>query len=253
MSDATDVNRVKLCESDILESKKINQSKLNDLQERYNIEKKNLDQQQKETKILENKLKDQQKLYNQVSNYYETHCGDNPNIRQRFVRHISKYMPTQVYNSTSLQKARGIAEKQGKKLDLIKYVDLKKGVIYYVVVPLDERNDEKRHIQEVAFVKLSEKQAETTDGTKTFNIYDDDGKLKYSVEPGYAQSPGDSWVIMTVPLPESYFFVNADNLLSSQVGGNKRKKHSSNKLSKRRVKTKSRRRNNLSHRRKQQR
>ena len=40
MSDATDVNRVKLCESDILKSKERNQFKLNDLQERYNIEKK---------------------------------------------------------------------------------------------------------------------------------------------------------------------------------------------------------------------
>ena len=169
-------------------------------------------------------------------------------MAQKIKRFGMKY--PNIYNSDSLQVARNIAEKQGEKLVLTDYEDLKQGVIYYVVVPVDER-EVKRPIDEVAFVRLSEKQAKTADGTKTFNIYDADGKLIMKYTEGPSQAPGGLYEVKTVTLPNSYYFVDADTLLSApQSAGNKRKKHSSNKLSKRRVKTKSRRRNNISHRRK---
>lgn len=193
-------------------------------------------------------LKKTQAELKKKNELYNTYCSDNPTTGQKFKRILMKY--PNIYNSDSLQVARNIAEKQGEKLVLTDYEDLKQGVIYYVVVPVDER-EVKRPIDEVAFVRLSEKQAKTADGTKTFNIYDADGKLIMKYE-GYMD--GGGYIVKTVTLPNSYYFVNADKLLSApQSAGNKRKKHSSNKLSKRRVKTKSRRRNNITHRRKQRR
>jgi hypothetical protein len=196
-------------------------------------------------------LKKTQAELKKKNELYNTYCSDNPTTFQKFKRSVMKY--PNIYNSDSLQVARNIAEKQGKKLVLTDYEDLKQGVIYYVVVPVDER-EVKRPIDEVAFVRLSEKQAETADGTKTFNIYDDDGKLSKTYVGGTYQAPGGWYEVKTVTLPNSYYFVDADTLLSApQSAGNKRKKHSSNKLSKRHVKTKSRRRNNITHRRKQRR
>jgi len=196
-------------------------------------------------------LKKTQAELKKKNELYNTYCSDNPTTFQKFKRSVMKY--PNIYNSDSLQVARNIAKKQGEKLVLTDYEDLKQGVIYYVVVPVDER-EVKRPIDEVAFVRLSEKQAETADGTKTFNIYDDDGKLSKTYVGGTYQAPGGWYEVKTVTLPNLYYFVDADTLLSApQSAGNKRKKHSSNKLSKRRVKTKSRRRNNISHRRKQRR
>ena len=137
--------------------------------------------------------------------------------------------------------------------------DLKKGVTYYVIYPGPEGEKGNpvnlpgvdRHY---AFVRLSTVLEKVNGVTKVngdkFNIYNDSGKL-ITREIGSPNFTGFEVVITEYIIPPTCIFLDADKLLSApQSGGNKRKKHSSNKLSKRRVKTKSRRRNNISHRRK---
>lgn len=142
---------------------------------------------------------------------------------------------------------------EAKYVEEVSWYDLKEGVTYYVINPGPEGEKGNpvnlpgvnRHY---AFVRLSTVPTKVN-GVK-FNIYNDSGKLITS-EIGSQYYTGYEVVITEYLIPSTCIFLDADKLLSAtQSGGNKRKKHSSNKLSKRRVKTKSRRRNNISHRRK---
>jgi hypothetical protein len=138
----------------------------------------------------------------------------------------------------------------------VSWGDLKNGETYYVINPDTEGEEGKPVVipgatRHYAFVRLSKK---TKNNEGEFNIYDDRGNLSKTYTEGPSQAPGGWYEVKTVTLTPSYIFLDADKLLSApQSAGNKRKKHSSNKLSKRRVKTKSRRRNNITHRRKQRR
>ena len=148
---------------------------------------------------------------------------------------------------------------EAKYVEEVSWFDLKEGVTYYVINPGPEGEKGNpvnlpgvnRHY---AFVRLSTVLEKVNGVTKVngvkFNIYNDSGKL-ITREIGSPYYTGYEVVINEYYIPLACIFLDADKLLSAtQSGGNKRKKHSSNKLSKRRVKTKSRRRNNISHRRK---
>jgi len=145
---------------------------------------------------------------------------------------------------------------KAKYVEEVSYCGLKYGKTYYVINP-DTKGEEGTPVvipgatRHYAFVRLSQ---DTEFNEGEFNIYDDRGNLSKTYTEGPSQAPGGWYEVKTVTLTPSYIFLDADTLLSApQSGGNKRKKHSSNKLSKRRVKTKSRRRNNITHRRKQRR
>jgi hypothetical protein len=152
-----------------------------------------------------------------------------------------------------------------KGIEPVDWYELKDGVTYYVINPdFDEKSNKPVNLPEVnrfdAFVRLSppDEREKVNGMTKVngvkFNIYNNFGRLigrDTSFGEGSVVS-GPIWSDSEYYFPPRYIFYDADKLLSaSQSAGNKRKKHSSNKLSKRRVKTKSRRRNNITHRRKQ--
>jgi hypothetical protein len=220
-------------------------------------------------------LKKTQAELKKKNELYNTYCSDNPTTGQKFKRILMKY--PNIYNSDSLEQAAALLvsidnkieqEERGQSLtdkdhEEANYVDaavkswdkLKNGKTYYVINP-DKKEEgtpvvipgSRRHY---AFVRLSKK---TKSNEGEFNIYGDGGEFISEFVPGNHFIPGGWYEVKTVTLTPSYIFLDADKLLSApQSGGNKRKKHSSNKLSKRRVKTKSRRRNNITHRRKQRR
>lgn len=192
---------------------------------------------------------------------------------------LFNWKPQISYNRSSLDKAaellRSIDRKSAKAesehrdltaeeipeaeyVEEVSWYDLKKGVTYYVINPGPEGEKGNpvnlpgvnRHY---AFVRLSTVLEKVNGVTKVngvkFNIYNDSGELISRQISSY--HTGYDVVINEYYIPPTCIFLDADKLLSAtQSAGNKRKKHSSNKLSKRRVKTKSRRRNNISHRRK---
>jgi hypothetical protein len=192
---------------------------------------------------------------------------------------LFNWKPQISYNRSSLDKAaellRSIDRKSAKAesehrdltaeeipeaeyVEEVSWYDLKKGVTYYVINPGPEGEKGNpvnlpgvnRHY---AFVRLSTVLKKINGVTNVnevkFNIYNDSGELISRQISSY--HTGFEVVINEYNIPPNCIFLDADKLLSApQSAGNKRKKHSSNKLSKRRVKTKSRRRNNISHRRK---
>jgi hypothetical protein len=221
-------------------------------------------------------LKKTQAEFKEKNELYNTYCSDNPTMVQKFKRSVMKY--PNIYNSDSLEQAAALLvsidnkiaqEERGQSLtnkdhEEANYVDaavkswdkLKNGKTYYVINPDTKEEGTPVVIpgatRHYAFVRLSKK---TKSNEGEFNIYGDGGKFISEFVPGNHFIPEGWYEVKTVTLTPSYIFLDADTLLSAppQSAGNKRKKHSSNKLSKRRVKTKSRRRNNITHRRKQRR
>ena len=176
---------------------------------------------------------------------------------------MSFFKPPIKYDRKSLEQAAALLtdEERAKTegyVDVINWDELKKGKTYYVINPDQEDifrlNDRFKDVRlHYAFVRLLRKTK--NDETGEFNVYDYHGEFISERESGNRFSEGDGDLVNTViTLTPNCLFLDADTLLSAtQSGGNKRKKHSSNKLSKRRVKAKSRRRNNITHRRKQRR